>query len=280
MKKKLMGLAMLSLFSLMGCVSEGDPSTGSSARVTIKFDNKVGSQDLKLSDSDSKVFPYVNSMNQEFALTKFGYYITQIELSNGNQPLWRDEINSAAKASEVRGFYQIIEGAAESQNITLAGVEEGSYTHLRFTVGIPEEVVQEGAQGGILDLAEGAWFWNWNSGYIGMVIEGVAPDSQEEGDEFHSDNQISYHIGGWREVEPAEGEMPMLVNNVKQIELELPSLLVVQEGRTPQIHMIVDILKLLEGIDFSENSHIHMPGQGQALAQKFESAFIPHHLHN
>lgn len=272
-------IALAGLLALNACVNESN-DTQKSGTVNLEFEHKVGSEDLILSGKDDG-YTYAKEDGQEFSVSKFGYYITNIELVTSDESNWQDEVNSSAVASEVRGFYQITSEEESSQIVQLNGVDEGVYSHVKITIGIPEETVSQGAQGGILDLAEGAWFWNWNSGYIGMVLEGYAEDSQQEADDSHEANSFQYHIGGWRDVEPEEGMMPMLVNNVRTLELELPKMISVNEGVTPKVHLIVDVIKLLDGagVDFAENSHVHMPAQGSVIANQFEQAFIVHHVH-
>lgn len=272
-------LALAGLLALNACVNDSNDAQQLGS-VNLEFDHKVGSEDLVLSKKDDN-YNYTKADGQAFSVSKFGYYITNIELVNSDASVWQDEVNSSAVASEVKGFYQITSEDESSQLIQLSGVDDGVYSHVRITIGIPEETVSQGAQGGILDLAEGAWFWNWNSGYIGMVLEGYAEDSQQEADDSHEAKSFQYHIGGWRDVEPEEGMMKMFVNNVRTVEMELPKVISVSQGVTPKVHLIVDVLKLLEGaeVDFAENSHVHMPAQGAAVANQFDKAFIVHHVH-
>lgn len=267
----------------IGCISSESQNYNLMTQGTFElhFDHYVGDSELKLEETNSKVLNYRNNIGQKYSLTKFGYYITNVKLIQRDQQTWSDEIQSSIHKEDVKGFYQINESKQETKELKFHGLTDGHYTQIQFDVGIAEEFVEQGAQGGILDLASGAWFWNWNSGYIGMKIEGYSDASIQEADADLIEGGITYHVGGWRNIEPVEGETPMIVNNVITIELDLTQNIIVNQGSTPIVHVVVDVAKILDGasIDFSQENHIHMPGPGASLAKQFNKAFIVHHVH-
>ncbi len=246
----------------------------------LDFSHFVGSNELKMVAPGSTVYPYATADNQEFNITLFGYYLTQIRLI-GDTVAYEDQVTSSINADEVKGFYHVLESDKSSKSIIFKNVPAGKYTHIEFTVGIPEEVVAEGAQGGILDLSNGAWFWGWNSGYISMKIEGHSPQSVSLDENDAPDYGLVFHIGGWRDVVPPTGEMQKLVNNIKTIRLELTDPAVVTENLQPQIHIVVDILKIINGagFDFSKVYRLHNPAMGTPMADAFENAFVVDHVH-
>ncbi len=137
----------------------------------LEFDNKVGAQELTLADAASTDFKYTNSHNQNFNVSLLGYYITNIKLEGPNGEAFVDPVTTGAAAADVKGIYQVLEGSSASQTIRLANIPSGKYDKVTFTLGIPADIVQEGATGGVLDPAEGAWLWNWDAGYIGFAFE-------------------------------------------------------------------------------------------------------------
>ncbi len=276
-------ILIIIVFLFIGCISGESENYNLTTQGTFElhFDHYVGNSKLKLEKTNSEVLNYRNNLDQNYSLTKFGYYITNVKLIQTNQQTWSDEIQSSIHKKDVKGFYQIIESKQETKVLKFKRLTDGKYSQIQFDVGISEEFVEQGAQGGILDLASGAWFWNWNSGYIGMKIEGYSDASTQEADTDQIEGGIKYHIGGWRDIEPLEGETSMIVNNVKTIELDLTQNIIVNQGSTPIVHIIVDVAKILDGasIDFSQDNHIHMPGPGATLAKQFNKAFVVHHVH-
>jgi len=258
---------------------------GEVGEMILKFDNVVGNVDLQLNDKGSTVYPYTTASGQMFNLTEMGYYISKVQLIAEDGTVHEDEMNVSANADEVKGYYQILESNTSSQFVTLKNIPAGKYSKVSFTIGISEDGVQEGAAGGILDPAEGAWFWNWNAGYIGFLMEGASPKSSQK--EVQGDgwkifaNSFALHVGGWKDVQPANGEPQKFVNNVKTVTLTLDSPITVSEKLKPEAHIVVDALKLLDNtnIDFSTTYSIHAPALGQPLAEQLPGVFIVHHVH-
>lgn len=250
----------------------------------LEFDNQVNRSSITLKTPGDVEYDFVDINNQAFNLTNVGYYISKIELVGSNGTVHEDVMVASPNASEVKGYYQIKESDPNSKFINLSGIPEGSYNQLRFTLGIDESGVQQGAMGGILDPASGAWFWNWNAGYISMVIEGNADNSGQEyvagghGGATEA-GTFSFHIGGWKDVIPAEGETQKFVNNIKVITLDLESDILVNPALTPNVHIAVDFMKILNGVDFSTTYAAHRPDLGAPFANNFQSAFSVDHVH-
>ncbi len=284
MKKLLLALiATIVLFS--SCEENGEENPETFGTFQLEFDNVVGSQNMSLSDPGSGDYMYTTDSGEPFNLTLFGYYISKIKLEGPNGELYEDEVNVSANADEVKGYYHVLESNASSRFITLDDVPAGSYNKVTFTVGVEEDGVQEGAAGGVLDPAEGAWFWNWNAGYIGFAMEGGAQNSGQEevvGDGWTiHEHSFSFHVGGWKDVEPAEGEDQKFVNNVKTVTLDFDSNVSVAENLSPNAHIIVDALKILDGVgvDFSTTYSVHAPKLGQPFAEFIPDTFILDHIH-
>ncbi len=269
----------VSLFST--CDDEKiDPEAGNGSFV-VEFDNYVGSTDMQLDPAGSTDFRYATASGQQFNVSTFRYYISNIKLEGPDGAMFEDEMNVSANADEVAGYYLVQESEASSQYITLDNIPEGNYDKVTFTLGIAEEGVQQGAAGGILDPAEGAWFWNWNAGYISLGMEGTAADSPQqkvEGDGFIIEPKtFSLHVGGWKDVDPDDN----FVNNIKTVTLDLGSAVTVSDKLKPEAHIVFDMLKILDGasVDFSQTYAVHAPRLGAPLAEEIPNAFIVDHVH-
>lgn len=247
-------------FFMVAC-GDDDTKKETTGSVTLNFDAMVGDTDLELASEGSQDFPYSNSLEQAFNIDLLGYYISEIKLTKEDGSVFEDEV--FADATTARGFYQVLENDAASQHIDLSAVPSGEYTSVTFTVGIKGTTVAEGATGGVLDPANGAWFWNWNVGYIAFGIEGNSTSSGSEGDE------LAFHIGGWSDP-----------NNVKEIALDFPHHLIIGENTESELHIAVDVLEIIESLDFTTTYSVHSPAAGQPLAEKLSGVFEIHHVEN
>lgn len=279
-------ISILSIVLFTACKKdEAANPANETGQMTLQFDNKVGNEELNLSAAGATAYPYTAANGQTFNITKMGYYISKVKLEAEDGRIYEDEISISANAADVKGFYHVLESNSSSQLISLKDIPAGKYTKVTFTVGVDEEGVQEGAAGGVLDPAEGAWFWNWNAGYIGFAIEGASPNSNQKelvGDGWKVyEKSFALHVGGWKDIAPASGQTQKFVNNVKTITLDLDSPITVSAKLQPKAHIVVDALKILDGasIDFATSYAIHAPALGKPLAEQLANAFILHHVH-
>lgn len=275
------------ILGLSACSEEEDPIAiieKEPGTLSILFDNKLGDESISLKDAGDQTFSYTDANGQEINISRFAYYITAIELEGPNGALHIDPLRVSASADEVAGYYHVVSVDPSSRVINLSDIQVGTYNKIRFTVGVDESGVQEGAAGGVLDPANGAWFWNWNAGYIGFGVEGNASSSGQEyvdwgnGFETH-EGTFAIHVGGWKDVEPEPGEDPKFVNNVKVIELDFDSDIRIEEGLTPGAHINVRFEQLLKGTDFSTTYSVHRPDLGRPYANKLVEVFSLDHVH-
>ena len=281
--KYIFALLTITLFNFSSCTNEDtdliDPGT-----LSIFFDNKLGDNTLSIKDAGDQTFDYIDSNEQEFNISLFAYYISAIELEGPDGVKHIDPLNATANADDVSGYYHVNSTVPNSNVITLNEIKAGSYNKIRFTIGVDESGVQEGAAGGVLDPAQGAWFWNWNAGYIGFGVEGNASNSGQEyvdwGNGFETlEGTYAVHVGGWKDVEPEAGEDPTFVNNIKVIELDFDSTIMIEEGLTPSAHINVNFHELLDGSDFSTTYAVHRPDLGKPFAEKLVEVFELDHIH-
>ncbi|WP_375586332.1 MbnP family protein [Cyclobacterium xiamenense] len=266
-------LACLSLLLIASCQENEDPEMNEVGEMIVKFDNQVGNLPMQLQAEGSDTYPYTNANGQPFNITRFGYYISHVRLEGPNGELFIDEMNASADANEVKGYYQVVQGDPDSYAVHLHSIPAGQYDRIHFTLGIKEDGIQEGAVGGLLDRAAGAWFWNWNSGYINLLFEGHSPVSPQE------QNALRIHLGGWKNI-PAEGEQPQrFFDNNVQISLPFDAAVTVSESLRPSPHIHMDVLKWLESVNFESVNNVHSPAAGQALTPTLAAAFYVDHTH-
>ena len=276
--KHLLAIAALATLSL-SCSSDDEASLESGS-FQIYFDNKIGSSEVTMREAGDVTYDYETASGEKFNVSLLGYYVSKIVLEGPDGERFEDEV--VASVAESKGYYHILEGESSSANILLENVPAGKYNSITFTIGVEEDGVQEGAAGGVLDPAEGAWFWNWNAGYIGFAIEGNAENSGQEyvdwGNGFETQaGTFALHVGGWKDVEDNEN----FVNNVKTITLDFGTTVSVGEDLSPLAHLVVDAMKLLDGaeVDFSTTYAVHAPKLGAPFADELSEVFSVHHVH-
>jgi hypothetical protein len=279
MKKFLFLTTLFFSIALLSACKKDEEEKATFGTFYLQFDNMVGDQDLSLVDASSSDFKYTNSHNQNFNVSLLGYYITNIKLEGPNGEVFVDPVTTGALATDVKGIYQVLESNTASQTIALANVPSGKYDKVTFTLGIPADIVQEGATGGVLDPAEGAWLWNWDAGYIGFAFEGRSPASPVAASQWNPENSVQIHIGGWKDIP----DNPMMVNNVKTFTLDFGTSVSVSDKLEPKAHIEMDLMEVIDGhhmsADFTTTNQVHSPAGGAEFAENFHSAFVVDHVH-
>ncbi len=240
----------------------------------VEFEHKVGDRALTLDLDTAAPMKYQTTNGQGFNVSSFGYFVSEIKLSGPNGELFEDEVNVGPAAEDVQGYYHIQHQIPGSRMLSLSNVPYGTYDQITFTLGVNETGIEAGAAGGVLDPTNG-WFWNWNAGYIGLILEGRAAEAESEGQRYE------IHVGGWKDIAPAEGESQKFVNNIKTITLNFDAPLIVGENLQPMSHIILDAGKLLDasGHDFKTRFSVHAPKAGQPYANQIPLAFSYGHSH-
>lgn len=265
MKKLFYILTLITLSAFVLSCSD-DETSSSTGTMVLEFDNVVGTSNLVLNTSDK---PYTNGHDETYNVTWLSYYVSNIKLKRDDGTIYEDKMKSDGSA----GYYLIDEDDAESHEVLLKNIPPGNYTEVTFTIGVDANQVDQGAQTGPLDPANGL-FWSWNSGYIFLAIEGTSPVSTE------TDNVFAYHVGGYKE----DPENVNLVNNIKTFTLsfhgdDAP----VKSTAQPQVHIIFDVEKFLDGtavnISFASNAARHTPKSCEDIAGNIEGAFVVDHVH-
>lgn len=210
LSRNLLGAIMV--LGLIGACNDKDsPATEATGTVKLSFSNVVGTSPMVLSTQT-----YTNPAGENYTISKFKYYVTNIEVSNGS-----------AKATEKDSYHLVDQSIASSQSFTISmGVS--NYTTLSFLLGVDSTRNVSGAQTGALDPLNDM-FWTWNSGYIMAKMEGNSPVSTQPL------NKVEYHIGGFSGA-----------NNVlKKITLTMPAgkTLDVRESKTSEIKITADFAR-------------------------------------
>jgi hypothetical protein len=144
-------------------------------------------------------------------------------------------------ADHAEGYYLIDQSVESSLTIELEDVPMGEYDHITLKVGVESSGVQQGA-GGVLsqgqDSNDSDMFWNWDTGYQALKLEGQSPSNEigrtvgELLDESIAHGFV-FHIGGWA-----------TPNNNKEITIHTDPI-EVSSIEKPEIHLVMDLKELV-----------------------------------
>ncbi|MBX7204752.1 MAG: hypothetical protein K1X81_04975 [Bacteroidia bacterium] len=183
MTKHIKFFSAVILLSLIGlqCKKESDPKdpiipTPEPATGTVMVNVKA------YSGTDPLVYgtTYTNANSEQFKVSMFRYYLTNIVLmGDGTTP---DYV-------QPESYYLVDHGSANATyQIKLDSVPKGTYKGIKFIIGVDSLRNVSGAQTGALDPGNGM-FWTWSSGYIQFKLEGTT---------VNPSGNFAYHIGGFK----------------------------------------------------------------------------------
>ncbi|MCG2613397.1 hypothetical protein LZZ85_03860 [Terrimonas sp. NA20] len=166
--------ALISLIPQPGLAQKNNRPVAT-ATVSLEFVHTVGTREF----SPDSI--YKNDFGESFTVSRFRYYISNIQWHN----------RKTGKLYKTPASYFLIDEAEPlSKQIDLK-VPAGQYTSLSFLIGVDSLKNISGAQDGALDPINGM-FWTWQTGYIMAKLEGSSPVSKLPR------NMFEFHIGGFK----------------------------------------------------------------------------------
>lgn len=261
-------LILLAIFTL-SCDSSSNPEpvSGESGGLTIEFDNIVGDKNLVLNGTT-----YTNSSGEDFVVTKLNYYISNIKLTRQDGSIYTVPQDSS--------YFLIMESNKESQFVKLKNIPTGDYKAVEFMVGVDSlrNTAPIEKRTGVLDpggsMTEDGMYWAWNSGYIFLKLEGSSSKATSANNKFY------YHIGLF-----GGYDIPT-VNNTRTVKVDFGSLTAsVSTSDTPEVHLLVDILKVFDGpsatISIAQYTSVmsQLPLVAQSIANNYATMFSIDHIH-
>jgi len=231
-------------------------TTAISNNVSLVITNKVNGQVLDMAGGT-----YTNAFGNSFTVSKFKYYISNISFKKADGTQYIVPV----QADKSTNYFLVDESVHASKTLTMAAIPEGDYNAVTFLIGIDSLRNVSGAQDGALDPANDM-YWDWNSGYIFLKMEGASPDA--------SNNQLTFHIGGFQ---PPK-------STLRQVTLPLSAEnITVRKNIAPEIHLFANLEKLFEGpsvIDFSVQSAALNGPDAVRIADNYQYMFQIDHVHN
>lgn len=207
------------LFLLSGCKDDKEETEPVKQPGLVEFliSNKAGTADIDISTPGT----YTNMANESFQVNLLKYYISNVELVEGSE----------VKFTAPESCFLVDQSKPETRILQIPDVPPGSYTGVRFLLGVDSTRNVSGSQTGTLDPANGM-FWTWNTGYVFFKLEGSSPAS--------SNGELIYHIGGFSET--------LKANAIRRHEVDFGGRKLVVNGvRKAKVYINANVLKLFEG---------------------------------
>ena len=237
-----MRILLFIFLNFIGSVSNANPENGN--ELQINFRHFVGEDSLVF-----KTKEYVNELGQKYTVTKFKYYVSNIQLTDDSGKVFSSE-----------EYFLINEDDVQSKGMSIRNIPPGNYKTLSFILGVDSLRNCSGLQEGALDPIKGM-FWAWNTGYIFLKLEGASETSTAQGGIFE------YHIGGFKE--PA--------NAIRKISLEIEPLIFSEEvPDSKRIFIKADISQILKqpvSIDFSTMPVVSDMTNAELVADNYSDMF-------
>lgn len=176
---------------------------------------------------------YIHPMtNDTLTYTTLKYYISNFQLKSTDGTWW----------THPESYFLVDASNTETMQLSLDGVPEGSYTDIRYVMGVDSTRNVSGAQTGALSTTNGM-FWSWNTGYIMIKAEGTSPNS--------STGNFTYHLGGFSGAN----------NIVTSKEHSFGGTLTVTGTGAPKVQLSANAARLFHSYGSVSNGHmVHMPG--------------------
>lgn len=175
------------------------------AELVLELQHTVGGKTLMIGTDT-----YRNAAGEQFNITTFNYFISNIRLLKKNG----DEYMVPQDSS----YFLVKENDPESKRIRLR-IPRGQYTAITFTLGVDSlrSTTDLSHRTGALDISGGmleGMYWTWNSGYIFLKLEG---NCEQAAVDRTGQRKFRYHIGGFG------GYSKPSLNNIRTVTIDLPA---------------------------------------------------------
>lgn len=258
-------LAIAAISITLGSCSSDDNSNDVSGqgKLILEFDNAYGTNDLILNTQPNKT-----SNNEILKISLVKYIVSNVVLTKAD--------GTTFTYPKSKSYFIADEASAEGREFELTDVPAGDYVKVKFGIGVDEEQWKLGAagQGDFLAQADAAgMMWTWAAGYKFLAFEGT----------FTSPTVTA--------------ETPFMVHtgktgtdyNYTEVTLNLPTKALVRTTITPEVHLITDVSKIIDGTNKIKLSDNNAGGMGAMImgganlpliTQNASGMFRVDHVHN
>ena len=249
-------VAVMALALAFTSCSKDDNEITGEGNLKLEFDNVYGSNSLAFNT------PYTNSNGEVVKINNAIYIISNIVLTKTD--------GSTYTVPKSQSYFFVNEANAASKILNLPNIPAGNYNKVTFGVGVDQAQFDAGASGqnGMWEIAQGLGMtWSWAAGYKFVKLEGTVTSTS------HANANFRVHTG-----------KTGTIYNYSEVMLNLPDNALVRTNITPQVHIMADLKKVIDGttvINFEEALDVMSGTKVQNIsANNVPTMFQAHHVHN
>ena len=240
---------LLFVLALVLSSCSDDDSTNVQANLQLRFDNKVGDQELVLNTET-----YSKSGNETIKVNELKYVISNIQLQEENGNIFTYPVEDS--------YFVINEADEQSLSVDLSEIPAGDYNKISFGFGIDQSNYPlNGVDNFIPTAEENGMLWAWAAGYKFLKFEGSYTAENEN--EFQN---FLYHIG-------SHGEN---LDNYKVVELDLGQSLSLDQNEQ-SINIEMDVFKIFDAayqLNLSDKDDIQVdPVNAPKISENVKRSF-------
>jgi hypothetical protein len=238
------------------CSDDDNNEVTGQGNLKLEFDNVYGSSNLAFNT------PYTNSNGEIVKINNAIYIISNIVLTKTDGSIYT--------VPKSQSYFFVNEANAASTILNLPNIPAGNYNKVTFGVGVDQAQFDAGASGqnGMWEIAQGLGMtWSWAAGYKFIKFEGTVTSTS------HNNATFRVHTG-----------KTGTIYNYSEVTLNLPDNALVRTNITPQVHIMADLKKVIDGttvINFEEGLDVMGGTKVQNIsANNVPSLFEVEHVHN
>ncbi|MEY2739051.1 MAG: hypothetical protein RL259_960 [Bacteroidota bacterium] len=253
--KNIVAVMALAL-AFTSCSDDDNKEITGQGNLLLEFDNVYGSSNLAFNT------PYTNSNGEVVKINNAIYIISNIVLTKTD--------GSTYTVPKSQSYFFVNEANAASTMLNLPNIPAGNYNKVTFGVGVDQAQFDMGASGqGTMwtDAQALGMTWSWAAGYKFIKFEGTVTSTS------HTNANFRVHTG-----------KTGTIYNYTEVTLDFPDNALVRTNITPQVHIMADLKKVIDGttkINFEEGLDVMSGTKVQNIsANNVPSLFEVEHVHN
>lgn len=253
--KNIVAVMALAL-AFTSCSNDDNKEITGQGNLLLEFDNVYGSSNLAFNT------PHTNSNGEVVKINNAIYIISNIVLTKTD--------GSTYTVPKSQSYFFVNEANAASTILNLPNIPAGNYNKVTFGVGVDQAQFDMGASGqGTLwtDAQALGMTWSWAAGYKFIKFEGTVTSTS------HTNANFRVHTG-----------KTGTIYNYTEVSLDFPDNALVRTNITPQVHIMADLKKVIDGttkINFEEGLDVMSGTKVQNIsANNVPSLFEVEHVHN
>ena len=242
---------------------DNDTAVAGTGQLKVEFDNSFVDNDLILNNQSN-----TTSANEVLKISLIKYIVSNIVLTK--------EDGTTFTYPKSDSYFIVDESNSSSLVLNLENVPAANYTKVKFGIGVDKAQFDLGAtgQGDFLAEAQAAdLLWSWSAGYKFLAFEGTFTSPT-----VAADTPFMVHTG-----------QTGTDYNYTEITLDMPTKALVRTNITPQVHIIADLSKIIDGTNKIKLSDNNEGGMGAMImggpnlpliTSNLNGMFSINHVHN